>query len=254
MMGTEDAEIERLVKKYDASWFIREKPQHQVNIPSFCMGKYPVTQAQWKRVAGLPKINRELKPEPSRFKGNNRPVERVSWYDAGEFCARLSKITGKEYRLPSEAEWEYACRVGTTTPFHFGETITTDLANYRGTDWKYGGELLPGNYGEDPKGEFREQTTDVGIFPANSFGLYDMHGNLWEWCLDDWHENYQGAPTDGSAWVVNNDNHYQVLRGGSWDGYPVLCRSAFRDYNYPVSAFNDIGLRVVCGVAPRTLK
>lgn len=206
MMGTEDDEIERLVKKYNETWFSREKPQHQVSVPAFCMGKYPITQAQWKRVAALPKINRELKPDPSGFKGDNRPVERVSWRDAVEFCARLSKVTGREYRLPSEAEWEYACRAGTTTPFHFGETITGSLANYRATS----------TFANETKGKYREKTTNVGIFPPNAFGLHDMHGNLWEWCEDTWHDNYNGAPTDGSAWVDNNDNRSRLLRGGSW--------------------------------------
>ena len=114
-----------------------ERPQHQVTIKAFCLGKYQVTQAQWKAVAAFPQVNRELKPDPSRFKGDNRPVESVSWEDAVEFCLRLSKHTKRQYRLPSEAEWEYACRAGTTTPFHFGETITTDLANYNG-EFTYG--------------------------------------------------------------------------------------------------------------------
>nr|MDZ8016647.1 formylglycine-generating enzyme family protein [Nostoc sp. SerVER01] len=177
----------------------RERPQHEVTIPTFFMGKYPVTQAQWKAVAALPQVNRQLDHNPSRFKGDKRPVESVSWYDAVEFCQRLTSHTTKQYRLPSEAEWEYACRAGTITPFHFGQTITTDVANYDGTDdeeyrWS-------GSYGWGPKGIFRNETTEVGSFGlANAFGLYDMHGNVWEWCLDDWHNNYEGAPTDGSPW------------------------------------------------------
>ena len=107
-----------------------ERPQHEVTVPTFFMGKYPITQAQWKAVAKLPQVEKELEENPSDFKGDNRPVEQVSWYDAVEFCARLSNYTGRKYSLPSEAEWEYACRAGTTTPFHFGETITSELANY----------------------------------------------------------------------------------------------------------------------------
>ncbi|KOP23092.1 sulfatase-modifying factor protein [Hapalosiphon sp. MRB220] len=218
-----------------------ERPQHRVIVSSFFMGKYPITQAQWRAVAALPKVNRDLIPDPSHFKGDNRPVEYVSWYDAVEFCARLSKKTGREYRLPSEAEWEYACRAGTTTPFYFGETITTDLANY---DGNYA-------YGNAPQGKYREETTPVGYFPPNAFGLYDMHGNVWEWCADSWHENYAGAPIDGSAWVDFNDNDNQrsVLRGGSWGNFPRNCRSASRysihrrDLHYSI-----IGFRVVCAV------
>ena len=193
-----------------------EKPQHQVAVQSFFMAKYPITQRQWRKVAALPKINRELQTEPSNFKGNSLPVERVSWYDAVEFCARLSKYTGKKYRLPSEAEWEYACRAGTNTSFHFGETITDKLANYDGNH----------TYASEPKGEYRERTTPVGQYPPNAFGLYDMHGNVWEWCLDDWHSNYEGAPTDGSAWFGGEDDNLSqkqaraVLRGGSWDYNP----------------------------------
>ncbi|MBD1808871.1 SUMF1/EgtB/PvdO family nonheme iron enzyme [Microcoleus sp. FACHB-SPT15] len=220
----------------------RESPQHTVTIQPFFMGKFSVTQAQWQAVVSLPKVNIDLKSDPSNFKGANRPVERVSWNDAVEFCARLSKATGREYRLPSEAEWEYACRAGTTTPFHFGETITTDLANYNGNY----------NYGSGSKGQYREQTTDTGSFPANTFGLHDMHGNVWEWCQDTWHENYNGAPTDGSAWVYENANqNRRILRGGSWDGNPGDCRSASRlDYS---PDFDDdyIGFRVVCEF-PRT--
>ncbi|MEO0935598.1 MAG: formylglycine-generating enzyme family protein [Cyanobacteria bacterium J06641_2] len=230
----------------------RERPQHQVTVPLFFMGKYQVTQAQWKAVAKLPQVERELKENPSDFKGDNRPVENVSWYDAVEFCTRLSNHTGREYRLPNEAEWEYACRAGTTTPFHFGETITTDLANYRGTDDKE--HNWSGSYGRGPKGIYREQTTSVGSFEiANAFGLYNMHGNVWEWCLDDWHSDYENAPTDGSPWLEDkNDNLSQeqgeaVLRGGSWLSSPDCCRSAYRyDYVGRDLISSTLGFRVVC--------
>ena len=227
----------------------RETPQHRVNVPPFFIGKYPVTQAQWKAVAALPEINHDLKPEPSKFKGVNLPVEQVSWYDTIEFSARLSNYTGREYRLPSEAEWEYACRAGTITPFHFGETITSELANYRARQ----------TYASEPKGEYREQTTTIGEFPPNAFGLYDMHGNVWEWCFDDWHSNYEGAPTDGSPWFdEKNNNLYHkklssisVLRGGSWFTSPERCRSAYRyvgrwSIRHHIDSYS--GFRVVCGV------
>ncbi|MBD2429863.1 SUMF1/EgtB/PvdO family nonheme iron enzyme [Fischerella sp. FACHB-380] len=231
-----------------------ERPQHQVTVQPFFIGKYPITQAQWRVVAALPKVERDLKSDPSFFKGDRLPVECVTWYDAVEFCARLARKTGRDYRLPSEAEWEYACRAGTTTPFHFGETITTDLANYRGTDIRE--YKWSGSYGNAPKGEYREQTTPVDSFPPNAFGLYDMHGNVWEWCQDTWHENYQGAPTDGRAWLSenenDNDNYYRLLRGGSWYVNPGNCRSASRYRTYPDYDDNLIGFRVVCFVAPRT--
>ncbi|NJR25452.1 MAG: formylglycine-generating enzyme family protein [Richelia sp. CSU_2_1] len=171
-----------------------EEPPHQVSVKPFFMGKYPITQAQWQAVANLPKIHYDLESNLSYFKGENRPVECVSWYDAVEFCARLSQKTGKTYRLPSETEWEYACRAGTTTPFHFGENITTDLANYEG-NYIYGAGL---------KGIYRKETTPVGSFGvANAFGLYDMHGNVREWCADPFHDGYQGAPGDGTVWDKN---------------------------------------------------
>ncbi|MBD2487435.1 caspase, EACC1-associated type [Aulosira sp. FACHB-615] len=222
-----------------------ESPQHNVTVQPFFMGKFPVTQAQWQAIAGFDKVNIDLNPDPSRFKGANRPVECVSWDDAVEFCARLSKKTGKIYRLPSEAEWEYACRAGTTTPFYFGETITTELANYQGTDWEYSGTTYPGNYGQGPKGEYREQTTEVGKFPANPFGLFDMCGNVWEWCQDEWHENYNNAPTDGSAWLSENDNQKRLLRGGSWFYVPRYCRSALRIRFERVNGNYSVGFRVV---------
>jgi formylglycine-generating enzyme required for sulfatase activity len=247
-----------------------ESPQHRVTVPSFFMGRYPITQAQWRIVAGWEPVERELDPDPSHFKDDpkeiplpsplkrgrpdkyestintfsrwDRPVEKVSWHDAKEFCVRLSQRTKKEYRLPTEAEWEYACRAGTTTPFHFGKIITTDYVNYNGNY----------TYGESPKGEYREQTTPVGYFQvANAFGLYDIHGNVYEWCEDDYHKSYENAPTDGSAWLSSNKITTKIIRGGSWHLLPLYCRSAFRDYDTPGGNVS-IGLRVV-SVAPRIL-
>jgi formylglycine-generating enzyme required for sulfatase activity len=226
LMGSPENELERRSS---------ESPQHNVTVQRFFMGKFPVTQGQWQAVAGFDKVNIDLDPDPSRFKGANRPVECVSWDDAVEFCARLSKKTGKIYRLPSEAEWEYACRAGTTTPFYCGETITTDLANYDGNH----------TYGAAPKGEYRQQTTDVGKFPANPFGLFDMCGNVWEWCQDEWHENYNNAPVDGSAWLFENDNQNRLLRGGSWNYFPWNCRSALRNWYARVIRCGSVGFRVV---------
>jgi len=235
-MGSPEDEPERSTK---------EEPVHRVNVPSFFMGKYPVTQAQWRVVASLPQVNRKLKPDPSCFKGDNRPVEQVSWYDAVEFCQRLSQYTHRTYRLPTEAEWEYACRAGTTTPFHFGETIITDLANYRETDsTEYG---WSGSYGRGTKGEFRKETTPVDHFGiANAFGLCDMHGNVWEWCLDHWHNNYIGAPNDGSAWLTGYESARRVLRGGSWVSNPSNCRCASRFKRLPGVDNIYFGFRVVC--------
>jgi formylglycine-generating enzyme required for sulfatase activity len=225
----------------DESPISSESPQHQVTVPSFFMGKYPVTQKQWRLVAALPKVKIDLESDPSRFKGDNLPVERVSWNHTQEFCARLSLKTNQTYRLPSEAEWEYACRGGTTTPFYFGEIISTELANYDG-NYTYGGGA---------KGEYRGKTTEVGKFPANPCGLYDMCGNVWEWCEDEWHKNYINAPADGSAWLDKNSES-RLLRGGSWNDIPGNCRSACRHDNYLVSISNDIGFRVVCSGAART--
>jgi len=241
MIGSPEDELER----WDS-----EGPQHLVSVEAFCIGQYPVTQAQWRAVCQLPQVERQLRPEPSSFKGEQRPVEQVSWYDAVEFCQRLSHHSRRDYRLPSEAEWEYACRAGTTTPFHFGETITSDLANYRGTDWKQHG--WSGSYGRGPKGEYRQATTDVDFFGvANAFGLYDMHGNVWEWCADHWHGTYRGAPRDGRAWLSGGDESLRVLRGGSWNDNPWYCRSADRNRNHPGDSSSFNGFRVVCS-APRT--
>jgi formylglycine-generating enzyme required for sulfatase activity len=236
LMGSPDKEV--------MGFYNTEGPQHYVDVPEFFMGKYVVTQGQWKAIASRTdlKVQLDLKTEPSYFKGPdkdidrwNRPVEQVNWYKAVEFCQRLSKLTGRNYRLPSEAEWEYACRAGTTTPFYFGETITTELVNYRGNK----------TYGNAPKGEYRKQTIPVGQFPANAFGLYDMHGNVFEWCADEWHDNYVGAPTDGSVWL-NGNKSQSPLRGGSWRCNPYNCRSAFRlIFLWRAVYFINAGFRVV---------
>jgi formylglycine-generating enzyme required for sulfatase activity len=230
-----------------------ERPQHQVQVSQFLMGRYPVTQAQWRVVAGYPQESQELNPDPSDFKGPNCPVENVSWEDAQEFCQRLSTKSGKTYCLPSEAQWEYACRAGTTTPFHYGETLSDELANYSAQDEKIGDTLYNGVYGRGVLGQYRKETTDVGQFPANLFGLHDMHGNVLEWCEDDYHSNYEGAPKDGSAWVETDRKELErLLRGGSWFGLPEYCRSACR-YNITRDNRNHyIGFRVSC-VSPSSL-
>ena len=206
-----------------------EKPQHAVTVPPFYMGKYPITQVQYQQVMYKNPSDFDFQSLfQSLFRSNERqrPVEEVSWDDAVEFCQRLSKQTGTEYRLPTEAEWEYACRAGTTTKYYFGEDITSDLANYNQ------------NIGK---------TISVGKYPPNAFGLYDMHGNVWEWCQDDWHVNYKDAPTDGSAWIADNVVT-KILRGGSWVNPPGYCRSASRLYDdRRDDRYTYDGFRVVCG-------
>lgn len=187
-----------------------ERPSHLVSVQAFLMGEYQVTQQQWDTVT--------RKEKPYRGKGLRRPADRVTWIEAGMFCKMLSKKSGRPYRLPSEAEWEYACRAGTGSAFSFGETITTDLANYVG---EY-------TFQSEPKGIYRHGSSEVGQFLANAFGLFDMHGNVWEWCADDWHDDYAGAPPDGSAWKNRFESAFKVLRGGSWHEPPINCRSATR--------------------------
>lgn len=203
-----------------------EGPQHPMTVKPFLMGKFTVTQEQYQAVMGN---------NPSNFQGAKRPVEQVSWKDAVDFCQKLSLMTGKSYRLPSEAEWEYAARATTTTPFYFGETITTKIANYNG---EY-------TYGSAPQGENRQETVDVGSLPANAFGLYEMHGNVWEWCQDKYHNDYRGMPADGSAWVSGNNNPW-LLRGGSWSSQSSVCRSSARLDGSNSDVAPDYGFRVVC--------
>jgi formylglycine-generating enzyme required for sulfatase activity len=172
-------------------------------------------------------------------------VSSVEWVEAQEFCARLSRATGKRYRLPSEAEWEYACRGGTTTQFHLGSTITTDLVNFAGGY----------TYGSAQKGVSRERPTRVGAFGfANKFGLFDMHGNVNEWCLDVWHENYNGAPMDGRNWITPGgspwygcEEGFRVMRGGSFNQSPLFARSAHRDRRWWRNNKDEsTGFRIVC--------
>jgi formylglycine-generating enzyme required for sulfatase activity len=236
-----------------------EGPQHEVTLQGFFISQTPITLAQWRQVAEWSKQpaehwGRELNPNPSSFDeqpdSDQRPVENVSWHDAMEFCKRLSQRTGRTYTLPSEAQWEYACRAGSITPFHFGPTITTELANYDGN----------GSYADGTKGLYRRQTTPVGMFPANDWGLHDMHGNVGEWCLDHWHNSYEGAPADGSAWLNptvpnkkpstekanDSEKEPRLLRGGSWFLSPRNCRSAYRYLARPGYADDYVGFRVVC--------
>ncbi|NJM23970.1 MAG: formylglycine-generating enzyme family protein [Richelia sp. SM1_7_0] len=212
-----------------------ELPQHPVSVNSFFIGKYPITQKQWKAVASLPQIDRPLVADCSKFKGDSYPVEQVCWDDAVEFCDRLSHKTNRYYRLPSEAEWEYAARAGTTSLFHFGNIITPELANYKGC--------------EDTKSSrgIHNKTTPIGNFKfANLFGLYDIHGLVWEWCIDQWHDNYKRAPNDGKAWIKDRDSQLRVIRGGSWSEPLGNCRSASRKKARIDEQGNYLGFRVVC--------
>jgi formylglycine-generating enzyme required for sulfatase activity len=217
LMGSPEYEVQR---------YCFESPQHQVALQPFFMSKYPITQNQYQAIMGN---------NPSHFKGRSCPVEQVSWYDATKFCQKLSEKTGKIYTLPSESQFEYACRAGTTSPFYFGETITSELVNYNGYP-----------YGNAPKGRYRKETTNVGTFPPNAFGLYDMHGNVWEWCQDVWHNSYNEAPTDGSPWETEGDDNTRVLRGGCWFISSGDCRSAWRYYDYAKEIGSTWGFRIVC--------
>ena len=223
------------------------------------------TRLEWSAVllAHPDRIHRDLDPSHSFFKGIDLPVESITWNQAEELCLRLAAITGRAYRLPSEAEWEYACRAGTATPFNFGPTITPELANYCGTGGAVCGDsdgkgvasdvyddvkYSSGSYGQGPVGVFRATTTRPGTFPPNRFGLYDTHGNVREYCLDKGADSYSEAPLDGSAYLSGPSGSQRILRGGTWSHSPAICRSAYRDYIAAEEAGwqGRIGLRVVC--------
>jgi formylglycine-generating enzyme required for sulfatase activity len=244
-----------------------EGPQRTVTLSPFFIGASPITQAQWADVvtAHPTKISHGLDAFPSYFKGKDLPVEGVSWNQADEFCHRLAESTGRDYRLPTEAEWEYACRAGSAGPFHFGPTITPDLANYCGAGGAVCGEsggrsvasdkydgmtYVSGAYDQGPTGKFRATTTAAGTFPPNRFGLYDMHGNVWEYCQDMASPTYSDAPVDGGAYLSGAPGGDRILRGGSWSHNPAICRSAYRDSIAPDNPgwLGRIGFRVVCTV------
>ena len=216
MMGSPKEEKERQADGTDET-------QHKVTLTKgFYMGVYAVTQEQWQEV---------MDKNPSEFKGENCPVEMVSWEDCQEFIKKLREKDKEAYRLPTEAEWEYACRAGTTTPFHFGETISTDQANFNG-------EIV---YGKGKKGFCRKKTTPVDTFPANAWGLHDMHGNVFQWCQD-WYSEYpENDVVDPQG---PKKGEVRVLRGGSWDIHPDICRSACRSRNEPGHRFNALGFRL----------
>jgi formylglycine-generating enzyme required for sulfatase activity len=229
MMGSPDVEGD----------YSYERPQHQVILQEFLIGKYAVTNAQWQAV---------MKTQGSancdkKFQGDLQPVVGVSWHEAREFCNKIQQLTGITARLPTEAEWEYACRAGTTTPFAFGKTISTDQVNYSGQD-TWGGEV---------KGEYRGVTVNVNSFQPNAWGIYQMHGNVWEWCLDEWHNSYADKPENlkkqgNQAWgdlnINDNDNRYYLLRGGSWYFFAGLCRAAQRRHRDAHSQDSNYGFRV----------
>jgi formylglycine-generating enzyme required for sulfatase activity len=216
----------------DNNGYADEKPVHEVNVSAFLMGKYPVTQKQWEAVSKLPQASIGLQTRPSHFYGDNRPVEQISWHEAVEFCKRLEKKTNRQFRLPSEVEWEYTCRAGSTTSYCFGSN-DSQLGNYAWLSTNSGSETHP-----------------VGQKSPNNWGLYDMHGNVWEWCADHWHSDYQGAPSDSKAWLSSDNSSSRLLRGGSWNDSSGSCRSANRGNNYPDYRFSNYGFRLACSIAP----
>lgn len=199
-----------------------EQPIREVTVPPFRMSKFPVTQAQWRAVVNQSVYAQSLNPDPSDVSGDDLPVDAVSWDEAQEWLVVLGLLAGELYRLPTEAEWEYACRAGTQSAFAFGDRLLPEQACFN-----------------------RGAPTPVGSYPPNAFGLYDMHGLLWEWCEDVWHEYDETLPTDGTAWQEKDEDAFRVLRGGSWNDDPKECRSACRLEFHPSPQMNGFGFRVV---------
>jgi formylglycine-generating enzyme required for sulfatase activity len=243
-----------------------EGPQTLVQVQGFFISQSPITQAQWRALANLNEGSmerRDLKPNPSLFhpdhwqgkdqavryrlgallvgegSTDDRPVERVSWHDALEFCHRLGRLTGRGYTLPSEAQWEFACRAGSPQAFTFGAALAPTLANVR---WPADTDIsVPGRY--------QRQTTPVGLYPANVWGLHDMHGNVGEWCLDHWRERHEAQAADDGPWLIKDDRELlreRVIRGGSWNSEAIHCRSASRTSGAPLLQDMKVGFRVVC--------
>jgi formylglycine-generating enzyme required for sulfatase activity len=220
-------------------WLARETPQRWVGIDKpFALGRDPVTVGQWRlfvQATGWEPQGEVNWAEPGFAQTDAHPVVGLSWHDAQQYVQWLSAATGKRYRLPSEAEWEYACRAGTRTAFSFGDTIHPDQANYDGRFTYHAGV----------RGAYRRGTTPVGMFPPNPWGLFDMHGNVWEWVQDVVHDNYEGAPLDACAWEDGGDQTRRILRGGSWLYHPRYLRSALRNGYASTLSNNIVGLRVV---------
>jgi formylglycine-generating enzyme required for sulfatase activity len=239
-MGSNDHERKKAIAAgSQQAWLERETPQRWVGIEqSFALGRFPVTVGEWRQfvqATGWQQQGEIDWSSPGFSQDESHPVVGVSWHDAQQYCAWLSQRTGQRYRLPSEAEWEYACRAGSKTAFSFGDTISTDQANYDGNQ----------SYNNSPKGSWRKGTSPVGAYAPNPWGLYDMHGNVWEWVQDPVHENYQGAPLTGRPWEEGGDDTRRILRGGSWQYSPRYLRSAIRN-GYSANLSNDIvGFRVV---------
>jgi formylglycine-generating enzyme required for sulfatase activity len=219
-----------------------EGPQHDVRIGRpFAVGKYAVTFAEWDACVANGGCGR-YRPDDGVWKGlgrNDHPVINVNWDDANAYLKWLSQKTGQAYRLPTEAEREYVTRAGTATPFWWGAAISPADANYHG-DFAYAG---------GSKGENRQKTMPVDSFKPNPWGLYQVHGNVWDWVEDCYHESYQGAPVDGAAWT-DGDCQTRVLRGGSWTGLPRYLRAAYRQGYYPNTRWSDIGFRVARTIVP----
>jgi formylglycine-generating enzyme required for sulfatase activity len=246
-MGSTDGEIQAAYEESKSlfpqyaklEWFTGEKPRHQVTIPEgFYMGKYEVTQGQWRAVMSTTVQQQMAKAGPTWTlvgeQGDNYPMVFVSWNEAREFVEKLNALNdGYRYRLPTEAEWEYAARAGTTTAFAFGDSLSSEQANFNGHH----------RYLDKDKGRPRAAATPVGSLQPNAWGLYDMHGNVYEWCEDSYHDNYEGAPSDGSAWLSGGSDQ-KAIRGGAYGSNAANVRSAVRHSFTPGTRTGSLGFRV----------